>query len=90
MCILFDAAHSVRSGHLKVAETTSNINHRCVSGDIVHIFFDGSGGQRWRAAHTAERLFSPPKNQILMLTEGQTKLTISADSADEDQNGRQS
>lgn len=43
MCILFDAARSVRPGHLKVAETTSNINHCCVSGDIVHILVEAAG-----------------------------------------------
>lgn len=41
MCILFDAAHSMRLGHLKVAETTFNINHHCcVSGDIVQILLE--------------------------------------------------
>lgn len=40
-------AHSVRLGHLKVAETTFNINHHCcVSGDTVHILLEEVGNVR--------------------------------------------
>ena len=43
-CILFDAARSVSPGHLKVVETTSNINHRCcVSGEAVHTLVGAAG-----------------------------------------------